>query len=451
MSTPTCKFYAFWKGESEMNTRKWLFALLIIVVLLASACAPAAPTEAPQTDGEPSGKIVFAYPGEESELVMRPIIVKMFMEKHPNIVVEEQPVPGEYDTTVLAQIAAGDPPDVFVSGDVFVAPFIKDGVAADLTPFFEADPDLKEENFYPAVIDYFRGADEHVYMIPDAVDVQRIYYNKDLFDAAGVAYPSEGWTIDDFKETAAALTSGEGPDKRYGFFADSWWAVWLPYVWMNGGDLLSADGTQCTLTEPAAVDALDWYGDFIRQGYSPSPEELEGLGMGGWDLFVTGRVGMLQTGGWDIPSFEEEAEFEWSMVPLPKGKSEATFLHLSNYVIASNSKNKEAAWEFLKFLASPEVYNLEAAAYGRGFPPVPEMTDAFVAKPPKDATPVNIQNVQIGQASAPNGKLPAKILNWDEFTTDGVDIGLEPFWSGEISAQEAAEAACAVQPEPAGQ
>ena len=434
-----------------MKRTKCLFVLLSIVALVASGCAPAATTQAPETGGEPSGKIVFAYPGEESELVMRPEVVKMFMEKHPNIIVEEQPVPGEYDTTVLAQIAAGDPPDVFVSGDVFVAPFIKDGVAADLTPFFEADPDLKEEDFYPSVIDYFRGPDGHVYMLPDAVDVQRIYYNKDLFDAAGVAYPSEGWTTDDFKQTAAALTKGEGPDKIYGFFADSWWAVWLPYVWMNGGDLLSEDGTQCTLTEPEAVEALEWYGDFIRQGYSPSPEELEGLGMGGWDLFVTGHAAMLQTGGWDIPSFEEEAEFEWGMVTLPKGKSEATFLHLSNYVMAANSENKEAAWEFMKFLASPEVYNLEAAAYGRGFPPTAAITDAFVSQPPQNASPVNIQNVEIGQVSAPHGKLPAKILNWDEFTADGVDVGLDRFWRGEISAQEAAEAACAVAPEPAGQ
>ncbi|HVF26342.1 MAG TPA: sugar ABC transporter substrate-binding protein, partial [Anaerolineales bacterium] len=297
-----------------MKTRTWLYALLIIVALFGSACAPAAaPTAAPESGEEPSGKIVFAYPGEETELVMRPVIVQRFMEEHPNIIVEEQPIPGDYVATLLAQIAAGDPPDVFVSGDVVVAPFIKDGVAADLTPFFESDPDLKDTDFYPSVIDYFRGSDGHVYMMPDTVDVQRIYYNKDLFEAAGVALPAEGWTTDDLKQAAADLTSGEGTDKTYGFFADTWWAVWLPYVWMNGGDVLSADGTQCTLTEPAAVEALEWYGDFIHQGYSPSPQELEGLGMGGWDLFITGRVAMYQTGGWDIPANEAEAGFEWGM------------------------------------------------------------------------------------------------------------------------------------------
>src|SRR5215217_5956099 len=133
-----------------MNIGKRLFTVLIITVLFASACAPKAATQVPQGNAEPSGKIVFAYPGEETEQVMRPIIVKMFMDKHPNITVEEQPVPGDYDTTVLAQIAAGNPPDVFVSGDVFVAPFIKEGVAADLTPFFEKSSDIKETDFYPS-------------------------------------------------------------------------------------------------------------------------------------------------------------------------------------------------------------------------------------------------------------------------------------------------------------
>src|SRR5215216_3232397 len=188
MKNFTVNFVPFRK-ERRMKT---LSVLLIIVALFVPACAPAAaPTQAPGAGGEPSGKIVFAYPGEETEQVMRPILVKMFMEKHPNITVEEQPVPGEYDTTVLAQIAAGTPPDVFVSGDVFVAPFIKDGVAADLTPFFEKDPDLKDTDFYPSVIDFFRGADKHVYMMPDTLDVQRIYFNKDLFDKVGVAQPSE--------------------------------------------------------------------------------------------------------------------------------------------------------------------------------------------------------------------------------------------------------------------
>ncbi|HYN88421.1 MAG TPA: sugar ABC transporter substrate-binding protein [Ardenticatenaceae bacterium] len=399
--------------------------------------------------GEASGSIVFAFPGEDTELRMRPEILEMFHEQYPNIQVQEQPVPPEgYDDQIQAAIAAGTPPDIFVSGDVWVAPFIKNRVAQDLTPFFSADPDLKEDAFYESVIDYFRGPDGHVYVMPDTIDVQRIYYNKSMFDAAGVEVPGDDWTVEDFKTIAGQLTQGEGPEKQYGFFADSWWAVWLPYVWMNGGEILSEDGTECLLGEPEAVEALEWYADFIGQGYSPSPEEMTGLGMGGYDLFVTGRVAMLQSGGWQIPGFEEETDFEWGMLPLPRGDEQATFLHLTNYVMAAGSQNQDAAWTFLKFLASPEVYNLEAAKYGWGVPPRPDVAEAFVASPPEGATEKNIENVRIGQLSAPNARLPVKILNWDEFTADGVDVALEELWSGARSAEEAAQAACAVTPEP---
>ena len=373
------------------------------------------------------------------------------MEQHPDIIIQEQPVPPDgYDMQILAQIAAGTPPDVFVSGDVFVGQFIESGVARDLTPFFEASAEaLSESDFQPGIIDYFRGPDGHVYMMPDTVDVQRIYYNRDLFDAAGLEYPNADWTWEDFENAAATLTQGEGPSKTYGVYADSWWAVWLPYVWQNGGNLLSEDGAECLLGEAPAVEALDWWSGLIRQGYSPSPSEMTGLGMTGWDLCSSpGGSGMLQTGGWDIPAFEEEAGFNWDMAPLPtrEGGEPATFLHLSNYVMPANTQNPEAAWAFMEFLASPEVYTLEATTYGKGIPPRPEVTEAVVQNPPEGVTEMNLRNNEIGELSIPYGQLPPLIQNWDEFVGDGVDVGLEGLWNGEVSAEEAAQAACSVTP-----
>lgn len=107
-------------------------------------------------------------------------------------------------------------------------------------------------------------------------------YNQDLFDAAGLPYPSADWGWEDLERAAAALTQGEGPNKTYGVYADSWWGVWLPYVWQNGGDLISEDGSACTLAQPPAVEALEWWASLNRQGFSPNPEQLSGLGMTGW-------------------------------------------------------------------------------------------------------------------------------------------------------------------------
>lgn len=397
--------------------------------------------------------LILAYPGENSEIEYVATLNEMFTAEHPDIVVQEQPVPPEgYDLQVLAQIAAGTPPDVFGSGDVFVGRFIEDGVAHDLTPFFEADAELKESDFQASVIDYFRGPDGHVYMMPAPVDVQRLYYNKDMFDAAGVEYPTADWTWEDFEGAAQALTAGEGPNKTYGVFADSWWAVWLPYVWQSGGDLISEDGTTCTLGEPKAVEALEWWSGLNQKGYSPSPEQMTGLGMTGWDLFVTGRVAMYQSGGWDIPAFEQEATFNWSMAPLPTQADgePATFLHLADYVMSSNAANPEAAWEYLKFMASPEVYTLGAVTYGKGIPPRPDVIEAILKDPPEDISPMSLLNLELSLDVLDGGRLPTMIRNWDAFIGDGVDIGLEGLWNGQVSAQEAADAACAITPEPMG-
>lgn len=435
-----------------MKTRNTLLGLLMAMMLLITACGgqqpatqPPAEEPAPVNPSEISGTVKFAFPGEDTELKMRPMIIEMFQAKYPNIKVESYPVPPDgYDTTIMADIAAGTPPDVFVSGDVHVARYIQSKTAEDLTLYFEKDPDLKEDMFYPSVIDYFRGPDGHVYMMPDTYDVERIYYNKALFEAAGVPLPEDGWTQEDFVNAAKAITKGEGTEKTYGFYADGWWPIWSTYVWQNGGDLFSADGTTCMLNQPEAVEALDWYAGIIREGYSPSPQELEGLGMEGWDLFVTGRVGMIESGGWEIPAFETETDFEWGMVTLPKGKNSATMLHLTTYVMASNSKNKEAAWEFMKFLASPEVYNLEASQYGWGVPPRKDVAEAFVANPPEGTSAMNLLNVQIGSLSAPYGKLPSKILNFVEVRDDAIYPAMDQLWAGELEAADAAEQACAV-------
>jgi multiple sugar transport system substrate-binding protein len=277
-----------------------------------------------------------------------------------------------------------------------------------------------------------------------------LFYNKDLFDAAGLEYPNSSWTWDDFKAAAAALTQGEDlADKVFGFYADDWWAVYLPAVWQNGGRLYSEDGTTCILDQGEAVEALAWWADFIQQGYSPSPDDLGSLGMGPEDLFINGRLGMFQNGTWNVAWFAEEATFEWSVAVLPKGKQQATTLHLTNYVMASNSAHPDEAWEFLKFLASPEVYTLEAMNYSRGVPPRPDVAQAIAANPPAGASPHSVQTIQVVDEMATYARLPVKIVNWDEFMGDSVEIGLEGLWNGTLTAADAAAQACsAVNPEP---
>jgi multiple sugar transport system substrate-binding protein len=456
-----------------MKTGRLILAMITIATLILTACGgqPAATTAATQPAGataaasqpttaaaaptsaagqnevpaaSTTGKIVYSFPADSVQVVMRPEQYEIFKTANPGVEVELLSVPEDgYDQKNMAMIAAGDKLDVFGSGDVFVAPFIHDGIAYDLTNLIQSDPTFNVDDFYPEILDFFKYQG-HIYMLPGAYDVQRIFYNKKMFDDAKLAYPTEDWTWEDFKNMSAALTKGEGVDKQYGFMADTSWYVWMPYVWANGGNLWSEDGTQCTLDQPAAVEALDWYADFMRKGNSPSPSELSGLGMSGGDMFTTGKVAMVSSGGWDIPYFSEIKDFEWGQVALPKGPNgRATTLHLAMNLISSKSENPELSWQWLKFLASPEMYKYEAGKYGQGVPPRKSATEDLLKNPPADANPQALRNIEIGLKSVSFGRTLPKIINISEVLDDVVGPTLDLFWNGDIStAKEAATKIC---------
>jgi multiple sugar transport system substrate-binding protein len=445
-----------------MKTRQLLIAIITIASMLLTGCGgqPAATTAVKPTQAEviqptaavpaaaptstqaqavvpPAGastKVVYSFPADSVQVVMRPEQYEIFKKLNTGVEVELLSVPEDgYDEKNIAMIAAGEKLDVFGSGDVFVAPFIHDGISYDLTNLIATDPEFNVNDFYPEILDFFKDKAGHVNMLPGAYDVQRIYYNKKLFDDAKLAYPTDDWTWNDFKMMSAKLTQGEGIDKTYGFMADTAWYVWMPYVWANGGNLWSEDGTRCTLSEPAAVEALDWYADFMRKGNSPSPSELSGLGMSGGDMFTTGKVAMVSSGGWDSPYFSEIKDFEWGQVPLPKGPNgRATTLHLAMNLISSKSKNPELAWKWLRFLASPEMYTYEAVKYGQGVPPRRSATEKILANPPADANPQAMRNIQIGLTSVAFGRTLPKILNISEVLDNVVSPNLDLFWNGDV-------------------
>lgn len=426
-----------------------LVPIVIVMSLLLSACGAGSQqppaTEEVAAETKKSGSIVYSFPADAVQTIMRPEQLEVFAAANPEIEVELLAVPEEgYDEKNISMIAAGDKLDVFGSGDVFVAPFIENGIAYKLTDLIANDPEFKIEDFAPAILDYFKDSKGDIYMLPGAYDVQRIYYNKNLFDAAGIAYPEDDWTWDEFKSIAEALTKGDGVEKEFGFLADTPWYVFMPYVWANGGNLWSEDGTKCVLNQKEAVEALDWYADFMRKGYSPSPSQLSGMGMSVGDMFTTGKVAMVSSGGWDIPYFNEITSFEWGQVALPAGPNgRATTLHLAMNLISAKTQDPELAWEWLRFIASSDMYKYEALKYGQGVPPRMSTTEEILAKPPADADPQSLRNFEIGLQSAEFGRTLPKIVNFSEIMDNIVGPNMDLFWNGEFAtAQEVADLIC---------
>jgi len=178
-----------------------------------------------------------------------------------------------------------------------------------------------------------------------------LFYNKDLFDAAGVSYPDDTWTWDDYLAAARKLTVNDpDPEKRrVGTVIDFWGARVYPWIWAAGGEILSQDGKRCLLDSPESREALQFLVD-LRHKWKVCPPTTMADRRQNIAMFVNGQVGMFQTGAWDIQQMKEAKALRWDIAPLPKRKRHATLLGMENYAIAAGTKHPQEAWQLFAFL-----------------------------------------------------------------------------------------------------
>lgn len=337
-----------------------------VLALLLTACGGG--STGGNVEGSGSGKVVVAVPSDDPGAIeSRKAQAAAFMKANPDIQVQVLTVPSEgYDQKVLTMIAGGTPPDIFGSGDVQIPTIVSKHYALDLKPLIDKEGyDLAD--FYPQVVEglTFNG---QLVGLTDNWDTQVLYYNKSLFDAKQVPYPTEAWTWDDYVVAARKLTSGSGAAKTYGTVYDPWFVPIFDQIWSNGGEIFNADGTKCELSGPKAVEAMQWVADLLASGVAPTRNQLE-QGKEAGELFETGRAAMLVGAGrWAAFDFNEVKKFDWAVAPLPKGSAgRANFFHLPMYAISANAKNKAGAWKFLKYMVSPEAVRV-AAEHAQGIP-----------------------------------------------------------------------------------
>jgi multiple sugar transport system substrate-binding protein len=361
-----------------------LATLLSIAAMLVTACGPQetqAPTQPPATEppaateapatGAPateapateapaanvSGTIRVGSWDSAEALEPFESSIESFKTKYPDVDVQLESVPQGYGDKLLTQFAAGTAPDVIQVGDGDVAKFISQGQLEPLDPYINGDNPLDMNVFFPAVAAIGQVNGE-TYLLTKDYSPLVLYYNTDMFDAAGVEYPTENWTWDDFLAAAQKLTV---PGQQWGVqLPDSWGdLVWYrgisPIIYQNGGQVISDDGTTTTgyLNSPEVVEALQWYVDLFKvHKVAPNKEDLAALS--GVDLFQTSQVAMLWTGRWPLKDFQKNTDLHFGTAPLPMGKERANSICWAGFAMYSKSENKDAAWAFLKHITAEE-------------------------------------------------------------------------------------------------
>ena len=268
-------------------------------------------------------------------------------------------IPGGFEAMAKlhTMVAGGEPPDVASLHGAYYLSFADSGALYDLDKFISQDPDFDLDDFHPRLVKMCRWKGK-LYSLPRYTSLYALFYNKDIFDAAGVPYPSQQgeWTWGDYLNTVRKLTidiDGDGRPDQWGCYIDFWGARIYPWLWQNGAHLMDPARQRLTLDTPEAIEALTFLVD-LRHKYNVTPAPTPGERNEGLELFCQGKVATYLSGPWDVTELKRRAQFAWDVWHLPKKKRRATMLGTENYVVLAGTKHPKEAWELFKFLLSKD-------------------------------------------------------------------------------------------------
>ena len=299
--------------------------------------------------------VTFMAWGSPEELKVWQTIADEFNETNPDINVTVDVSDWEaYFNKLQTLFAGGTPPDVFAMDAPLYPDWQSRGVLKNLQPYLDAEPEVLD-GFYPVTLQAYE-TEEGYFGLPRDFQTVVLYYNKDMFDAAGVEYPTDDWTLTDLREAALALTEdtdGDGTTDQWGFWADMYdmELFWGGAIWGSGGQVISDDYTETLLAEDPARDVWTMISEMMfEDGSMPDTGEAEQYG---YDIFLAERAAMTTIGHWVVPEYTAQG-INFDVAAFPAGpEARATSVNSAGFVIAEASPNADAAWEFVKYAVGP--------------------------------------------------------------------------------------------------
>jgi len=336
----------------------WIFITLFMILLLA-ACGggeATAPDQTGNSSNEEAGDVpaageiaevnLWVFEGEELFL---PRLEEEFEAQNPDIDLQITLIPeGDYVTKIDTALAADDPPEV---GFIYEARWVKaDKVLSAKEAFEAAGVDLS--NFNLGALGAHCQLENDVYCMGTYSGGMVLFYNKDMFDAAGLDYPSstEAMSVQEYADLAAQLSNDAEniEDKVFGGSSD------LMFYWSDPANLFSKDGRTAIINDEATVNAHQILVDMITEGHSPSPSDFDLFGDG--DMAAQGQQAMwLIDNVVGVEALEAVGDINWGVAPVPveKAGDEAWVSSWTDaFGVFSESDNPEAAMKFITFLAT---------------------------------------------------------------------------------------------------
>ncbi|TYB83647.1 MAG: sugar ABC transporter substrate-binding protein [Kosmotoga sp.] len=285
-------------------------------------------------------------------------LISKFEEENPDINVNLTVMePSDYWTKIRIMAMTGKLPDVFNMSSGYIEEWATNGFLKDLTEYVETDinPDEFFVNLFEAGSEIANT--EEVYAVPFALVVTVLYYNKDMFDEAGLNYPDSTWDWFDFLNAAEKLTvdkDGDNKIDQWGFWLYGRYAHIESWIYRNGGRLIDRS-TMNFDPDENAVEALNFLCRLVTEfNVAPTPKSMEGVRQ--QDVFPRGLAAMWIDGSWNIDNNRMIAaeDMNWGIaeVPVgPHGVADSAYGWPDFIAMSAKTENADAAWKFIKFAA----------------------------------------------------------------------------------------------------
>ncbi|WP_078434715.1 ABC transporter substrate-binding protein [Metabacillus halosaccharovorans] len=374
--------------------------------------------------------------GSPDELKVFKELVSNFEEDNPDIKVKVTHIPDDYAGKMNTMLAGGTAPDVVFASDGDFGRWVSADLFLNMQELIDNSDINTDDMWESALVRYkYNGktlGEGDLYALPKDIGPSVLYYNKELFDKAGIPYPSpeKPMSWEEYIEIAKKLTideNGDGKPEQYGM-GPLWWEG---FVWSNGGNVLSEDRKEFVLNSPEAVEAMQFVADMSnKHNVAPDSRALEAMSAD--QMFESGKVAMVFNGRWMVPTYRK-LNFDWNVAPFPAGKTGESSGWSGSVGYAINKKTKfvDESFRLVEYLAGEEGQTIQTEL-GFAIPTYKSLsnTDVFLQPGQKPKNP------EVFIQAAENQRPGPWSMTTNNKWLDTVNQKLADLWNGKKSAEE---------------
>lgn len=350
--------------KGKLETENVVFGTLVLTfIVITAVMGTILYGKAPHP---PEKTLKVLIPATEADIKAQKAFTEAYTKLHPDIRIQDIRFPWRNIWQKLEfMIVAEIPPDVSGIEQPMLPKFVYLDAVEPLDKWIENDTGFDSSLLFPECMN--EGNWNNIqYAIPKAFSTVCLFYNKDLFDEAGVEYPTRDWTRADLMAAAKKLTrdrDGDGRVDQWGFYTNNnHWHRYSAWVWMTGGDFFTPDMSRSTFDDPKVIDGFNWLAGMALGKNRVMPGSIDLTGTSTANMFLQGDLAILTDTRYFLRNFGLESfkdkiqKFEWDVCELPHEKRRATVfvcdIHIMPRTVAED--RKPMAWDYMKFLVSEE-------------------------------------------------------------------------------------------------